>query len=681
MSRAKFESLLADFRSHDYRFTMVLALLLGVLGGLGNLFFQFLIDLFRGLAWGGADDFVGRFTEAPIWLKLGVPVIGGFLGGLVIHYMAPEAKGHGVPEVMKAVALKGGQIPRRTVIGKTLASALCLASGGSVGREGPIVQIGSAMGSLLGQLLKLNTARMRTLVACGATAGIAATFNAPIAGAFFSAEIILGDFGVAQFAPLVASAVVATLVSQIAEGGNDPAFHIPEGLTLTDGRELLLYALLGFGAALVAVGFMKVLHKAEDLFDGLPVWSPFRAAMGGLGIALIGLAAPHTLGNGYAAITAAMNGELLLGTLGMMLLIKVFATSITLGSGNSGGIFAPSLFLGVMFGGVMGNLFHGWFPDWTAEPGAYALVGMGAVVAAAIHAPITAIIMIFEMTRDYALILPLMLAVILATLFSQKLQRQSIYTFKLARQGIDLLSGKDFNVLRRLKVGDVMHRHYDAVDQSAPLTEVLSHLAGSSHHESLVLDKEGRLTGLLTLDEVKRALPQVQLLGNVLIAQDLAIDDPPTLRGDDDLDFAMRTFGKLNIEEIPVVDPEDPSRPLGVLVRHEVIKAYNQAVTEDDLAESASSRIRASAGRRVTETLGGYVLEEIEVPIGMCGRNLGELDFRSHTQCQVLLISTGREREVGEQAHFLPERDTVLDAGNRILVFGKHDDVQKLRNS
>lgn len=656
---------------------MVLALLLGVLGGLGNLFFQFLIDLIRGLAWGGADNFVGRFTEAPIWLKLGVPVLGGFLGGLVIHYLAPEAKGHGVPEVMKAVALKGGVIPRRTVVGKTFASALCLATGGSVGREGPIVQIGSAMGSALGQLLKLNTARMRTLVACGATAGIAATFNAPVAGAFFSAEVILGDFGVTQFAPLVASAVVATLVSQIAEGGNDPAFHIPEGLTLTDGRELLLYALLGFGAAIVAVGFMKVLHKAEDFFDGVPVWSPFRTALGGLGIGLIGLAAPQTLGNGYAAITAAMHGELVLGALGLLLLVKIIATSVTLGSGNSGGIFAPSLFLGVMFGGLLGNLFHGWFPAWTAEPGAYALVGMGAVVAAAIHAPITAIIMIFEMTRDYALILPLMLAVILATLFSQKLQRHSIYTFKLARRGIDLLSGKDFNVLRRLKVGDVMHRHFDAVDPGAPLTEVLGHLAASDHHESLVLDSEGRLRGLITLDEVRRALPQLQALGDVLIAQDLAIVDPPTLRGDDDLDFAMRTFGKLNIEEIPVVDPEDPTRPLGVLVRHDVIKAYNRAVVEDDLAESASSRIRSSMGRRVTETLGGYVLEQLDVPVGMRGRSLGDLDFRSDTRCQVLLV---RPAGTGEEGFHLPERGTVLDRGDAILVFGKREDVRRLRN-
>ena len=180
----------------------------------------------------------------------------------------------------------------------------------------------------------------------------------------FSAEVILGNFGVAHFAPLVASAVVATMVSHIAVG-NDPAFLVPPGLSLSDGRELLLYAVLGLGAALVAVGFMKALHKAEDLFDGMPVWFPFRTALGGLGIGLVGLFAPHSLGNGYAGIAAAMNGEIVMGTLALLLVVKVLATSITLGSGNSGGIFAPSLFLGVMFGGLMGTLFHSWFPDWT----------------------------------------------------------------------------------------------------------------------------------------------------------------------------------------------------------------------------------------------------------------------------------------------------------------------------
>ena len=546
-----------------------------------------------------------------------------------------------------------------------------------MGREGPIVQIGSALGSALGQLLRLNTARMRTLVACGATAGVAATFNAPVAGAFFSAEVILGDFGVAQFAPLVASAVVATLVSHISVG-NDPAFLVPEGLTLTDGRELLLYALLGLMASLVAVGFMKALHKAEDFFDSAPVWGPFRTAIGGLGIGLVGLAAPHTLGNGYAGIEAAMRGELLFGGLGILLLVKIIATSITLGSGNSGGIFAPSLFMGVMFGGLMGTVFHSWFPTWTAEPGAYALVGMGAVVAAAIHAPITAIIMIFEMTRDYALILPLMIAVVMATLMSQRLQHHSIYTFKLARQGIDLLRGKDFNVLRRLRVHEVMHHHFDAIDQSTPFVNVLSLLSESSHHESLVLDAQGRLTGILTLDEVKRALPQLDSLGNVLIAQDLALADPPLLRPDDDLDFAMRQFGRNNVEELPVVSLEAPDLPVGILVRHEVIKAYNEAIAEDDLEASAAGRIESSLGRRLTETLGGYVLLQTEVPAEMLGRTLGELDFRRKYNSQVLLLCHGGDSE--ENQYSLPESGTRLSAGDRILIFGRREDVHRIRN-
>ena len=672
-ARSWIENLLRDFRSREHGYLMLLAVLLGVLGGLGNLFFQFLIDFFRDIAWGGADDFIGRFTAAPIWLKLLVPTVGGFAGGLIIHFVAPEAKGHGVPEVMKAVALKGGVIPRRTVIGKTVASALCLASGGSVGREGPIVQIGSALGSMLGQLLKLNTARMRTLVACGATAGIAATFNAPIAGAFFSAEVILGDFGVTHFAPLVASAVVATLVSHLSVG-NDPAFLVPDGLTLIDGRELLLYAVLGLLASLVAVGFMKVLHKAEDLFEDLPVPGPARTALGGLGIGLIGIFVPHTLGNGYGAITSAMNGELVIGTLAILLVVKVFATSVTLGSGNSGGIFAPSLFLGVMFGGLFGAVCHSWFPGWTGEPGAYALVGMGAVVAAAIHAPIVAIIMIFEMTRDYALILPLMIAVVMATIMSQKLQRHSIYTFKLVRQGIDLLKGKDTNVLRRMKVDDVMKRQFDAVEQGTSLVKLLGRLSRSSHHENLVLDAEGRLTGIITLESVKRALPQIEQLGIVIIAQDIALADPPTLRADDDLDFAMREFGRVNLEEIPVVSADAPRVPIGTLARHDLIQAYNRAILEADLAGGAAGRIEASLAHKVTETIGGYVLVQADVPAEMQGRTLAELDFRSQYNSQVLLVS-GKDDE-----YALPERNTRLSEGDRILLFGRRQDVSRILN-
>jgi chloride channel protein, CIC family len=675
-SATRIKDMLRDFRSREHLYLMVLAVLIGVFGGLGNLAFQFLIDLIRKLAWGGPDAFVQRFSEASLLLKLGVPTLGGLIGGLVIYFVAPEAKGHGVPEVMKAVALKDGVIPKRTVIGKTVASAMTLATGGSVGREGPIVQIGSAMGSALGQLLKLNSMRMKTIVACGATAGIAATFNAPIAGAFFSAEVILGNFGVAYFAPLVMSAVIATMVSH-AYIGNDPAFIVPEGMTLIDGREIFLYIILGILAGLVGQAFMRALHKAEDLAESFPAWPPLKTALGGLMIGIVGIWAPRSLGNGYEAIEAAMNGEVLLGALAVLLIIKIVATSITLGSGNSGGIFAPSLFMGVMLGGLFGRFFHAWFPDWTAGSGAYALVGMGAVVAAVIHAPITAIIMIFEMTRDYGIILPLMIAVVVATLTSQKLEKHSIYTFKLARQGIDLLMGKDHNVLRGLKVREVFRDHVEQVPQDLPLAKVLPMLAEASHHEAFVVNEHEHIVGILTLDEVKRVLPQLEALGSVLIALDVTVTDFPTVTLDDNLDFAMRQFGSSNVEEMPVVDAEDPSRALGTLVRYDVIQAYNKAMLTEDLAGGVSSRMESSVLSHTSETLGGFVLSECVVPHEMEGKTLRELDFRSRFRTQVVLLCTAGE---GGTCFELPERETVLSAGDRILLFGSRENVAKVKN-
>jgi len=670
------ENMLRDFRSREHLYLMILAVLIGGLGGLGNLFFQMLIDFFRHLSWGGADNFVERFRAASIWLKIGVPTLAGFLGGLIIYYIAPEAKGHGVPEVMKAVALKNGVIPKRTVVGKTLASALCLASGGSVGREGPIVQIGSAMGSAVGQALRLNSIRMKTLVACGATAGIAATFNAPVAGAFFSAEVILGDFGVAYFAPLVMSAVVATLVSH-AYIGNDPAFTIPPGLALANWREVILYAALGVVAALVGQAFIHTLNKAEDLADDSKIWPPLVTTLGGVLIGVIGAFVPHALGNGYSAIEAAMEGKLVLGTLALFLVVKILATSVSLGSGNSGGIFAPSLFMGASSGAILGHFFHAWFPGWTAGGGAYALVGMGAVVAAAIHAPITAIIMIFEMTRDYGIILPLMIGVVVATLVSQRLERYSIYTFKLARQGIDLLKGKDHNVLRRLKVREVFRDSVEHLPQNMPLSKVLPLLAEASHHEAFLLDREGCLSGILTLDEVRRVLPQLETLGQVLIALDVAVTEFPTVSLEDDLDLAMRQFGKCNVEELPVVDPDNPRKLLGTLVRHDVIRAYNDATINEDLAGAAAGRMESSLHRHTTETLGGFVLSECDIPRKMVGKSLRELDFRSHFDTQVLLVRGTDEKGT---CYELPGSDTVLREGDRILLFGSRADVARVKN-
>ncbi|MCK5076585.1 MAG: chloride channel protein, partial [Calditrichia bacterium] len=377
--------------------------------------------------------------------KIIIPVGGSFVVGLIVHFFSKEAKGHGVPEVMEAIALRNGVIRPRVVFAKLFASAIYIASGGSVGREGPVIQIGSAIGSAIGQFLKVNPQRIKTFVACGAAAGIAAAFNAPIAGALFAVEIILGDFAVAQFSPIVISSVVSTVVSRHFIG-DFPAFEVPI-YELVSPLELGPYALVGIMSGIVALLFIKVLYYFEDMFDDFKLPEYGKTVIGGLIIGTMGIVFPHIYGVGYSTINAALYGKMAWQMMGLLIFVKIFATSISLGSGGSGGVFAPSLFLGAMTGGFLGDFIHTWFPTMSASSGAYALVGMGAVVAGATHALITAILIIFELTNDYKIILPLMIACIIATLMTGKFQKESIYTLKLVRRGINIFKGQEINLL------------------------------------------------------------------------------------------------------------------------------------------------------------------------------------------------------------------------------------------
>jgi CIC family chloride channel protein len=421
-------------------FMVLVAMAVGLCGAIGAVVFRFLIRLVQATAFEGIEGVDRLFDEGflaeaidPLaaarnlewYWRLVLPAFGGLVVGPLIYFFAREAKGHGVPEVMAAVALRGGVIRKRIVAVKALASAISIGSGGSVGREGPIVQIGSALGSALGQFLKVPASQLRVIVACGAAAGISATFNSPIAGALFAAEVIIGNFAVAQLSPIVISSVVATVVSRFFLG-NHPAFVVP-GYELVSPFELLPYMVVGFVAGFVALAFMLTLYASEDTFDRIPIPEYLKPALGGLIVGGIGVYLPQVFGVGYGTITDALNSALPVTLLFTLLIAKIAATSITLGSGASGGIFAPSLFLGATIGGFMGTLIHQWFPTSTASSGAYALVTMGAVVAAATHAPITAIIIIFELTQTINIIPPLMAACVVSTLVTTFLQRDSIY--------------------------------------------------------------------------------------------------------------------------------------------------------------------------------------------------------------------------------------------------------------
>ena len=484
------------FERGGHFFMVVAAVFVGLAGALGAVLFRLLIRLVQGFAFEGMDGVLAVFEEGlaaethdPLevartlawYWNIAIPAIGGLLVGPLIYFFAREARGHGIPEVMKAVAIRGGVIRARVVAVKALASALSIGSGSSVGREGPIVQIGSAFGSAIGQRLKLNAASIRTLVGCGAAAGISATFNAPIAGALFAAEIIIGDFAVTQFTPIVISSVVASVVTRYAIG-NHPAFIVPD-YEIVSPFELLPYMLAGIVAGLVGVAFIRALSFAEASFEKVPLPEWSRAALGGAIVGTIAIWLPNVYGVGYTTISGALAGSMTVGLMGLLIVAKILATSVTIGSGGSGGIFAPSLFLGAMAGGVVGILVEKYFPGATASSGAYALVTMGAVVAATTHAPISAIIIIFELTQTIDIVPALMTACVISTLVSQLLNRDSIYTTKLRAQGVDIYEAKNPNVLKDLSVRDVISLDPVIVPASADFKTVLDFVVQSSHSQ------------------------------------------------------------------------------------------------------------------------------------------------------------------------------------------------------
>ncbi len=560
----------------------ILAVVVGLGAGFGAIGFRHLISLFQSIAYGGAEDVLFLAPALPWFFRMLIPAAGGLLVGPLVHFLAREAKGHGVPEVMGAVALRGGVIRKRVVLVKSLASALSIGTGGSVGREGPIVQIGSAIGSSVGQVLRISADRMRTLVGCGAAAGIAATFNAPIAGSMFALEIILADFGLATFSPIVISAVVATAVSRYYLG-DTPAFIVP-AYHLLSAWELPIYASLGLFCALVAVFFTRTLYRFEDLFEQLRFPPYLKAALGGLLLGGLGLGLPHVLGVGYAAIDLSLAVRLSWWLMLVLVLAKILATSITIGSGGSGGVFAPSLFVGAMAGGFFGTLAHTLFPGVTASPGAYSIVGMGAVVSGTTHGPLSAILILFEMTGDYKIILPLMVACIVSSLASGRLFEHSIYTMKLARRGVNLKAGKEINVLRSISVREVMNPQVETIPESLSLGEVAHRVSKSKYNSFPLLNEAGELTGILSFADYQQVLFDEDLR-DLVVAKELATTDLITVSADDDLYTALEKITRHDFSTLPVVAPSDPGKLLGILTRRDIIGAYDKAVIKKGIIQ------------------------------------------------------------------------------------------------
>ncbi len=565
---------------HDVAVPLVVSVLIGVTAGFGGVLFHYLLAWGSRFLWSSPEELAGL----PVWLRLVIPAGAGLFSGLVIYFWAPEIKGPGVPQVMKALALEGGRIRHRVTILKTLVTSTLISAGASVGREGPIVQIGASIGSSISQFFSLDADKRRLAVACGAAAGMAATFQAPIAGTMFAVEILLFDLEVSSMSNIVISAVTGTVVARQMLGQR-ATIH-PPSFALISHWELLFYLGLGIAAGIASLCLIWSLFGLPEMWKKVPVPEWLKPAIGGLLIGIIGLFLPEVLGVGYGEILAALNNKVILETALFLFVAKIAATSICISSGMSGGIFAPSLFIGAMLGTVVGDVAMHCCPIQGINPAYYTLVGMGAVVSGTTLAPMTAVLTIFELTYTYQVILPLMVACIPSLLIVRLFHGYSVYETKLLSEDVEIVKGHEINRLRDMKVIDYMSPLDQVlyIDMSFP--DILEQMEKSSFPHFVVLDRQGLLAGVLTARDIRSYLIHREECPQGMKAADLMNRNVVTIREDESLEKAFHLFAAKGYSFLPVVSSRDSGRVTGILKKSDFLNAYHERVVKERIFSS-----------------------------------------------------------------------------------------------
>jgi len=683
MDHSSLRGRLAATTSRFWSSQTVIMLTLALIVGLGSGFAAV------GLIWliGASQHFLFETLEAwlvglgsPTLVASGLPVIapavGGLIVGLLVHLGLQEVSGPGVGSVMEALALRGGRMRPILIAAKPAATAITIASGGSAGRNGPVVQMGAAIGSALSQLTRLSDEWAKNLIACGAAGGIAAAFNAPLAGVMFALEVLLPEFGPVQFTGVVVAAISASVIGHTYLG-DVPAFPFPPS-TAPESWELPLFAVLGAVAAFVGVGFTQILYHVDERFDRWKLPSYIKPALGGLAVGTVGIWFPRVLGIGYDTIEAVLFGRLAFTSIVILLVVKVLVTSLTIGSGGSGGIFGPCLFIGAMLGGGFGQLIRVsgaaiTVPSTvtTYAPSSYAIVGMAAVFAAASRAPITAILTLFEMTRDYTIMLPLMLASVISATIARLLTRDSIYTIKLSHRGIDIDAGRKLDLMDTILVGEAMTLvdKITTVKPSTRLTELMRIFDETHHHGLPVVDEARHLQGLVTLTNLEKAQADQLITGTVADIQTahvLAVFPDQTLKS------ALQQVGAHDVSPLPVVARGQRRRVVGLLRRGDIVQAYSHATLDQEARRSQVDRARL---QQRTDSTGDVSTSIVEIKLrehhAAVGRTIKMLGLPDYS----LIASVRRGGRV-----VIPRGDTRLQAGDVLIVLATDGAGQALRD-
>lgn len=562
--------LLEDVRRREDRLALVLSLLIGALVGLVVVAFILLTGRLAAHMYPAGDD-AG-------WRRVIVPVLGALVSGVLLYRFFPDARGSGIPQTRAAIFIHDGRITFRTVAGKFICCATSLASGIALGREGPSVHIGSGIASVIGRRLGLSTAQVRWLIPVGASAALAAAFNTPIAAVLFSLEEIIGDMHAPVLGSIVLSSTTSWMVLHLVLG-DEPLFHVA-GYQLAHPGELLAYVVLGVVGGFGSVGFVRLLLALRKAFARLPRWTVWlQPAMGGLCVGLLGYYVPAVLGVGYDQVERVLGGNVVLGSVMLLAVLKIVATSACYASGNAGGIFGPSMFIGAMLGAAVGSVTHSFFPTVTAGPGAYALVGMGTAFAGIIRTPLTSVIMIFEVTRNYTIIVPLMISNLIAFYISQRFQHEPIYEALARQDGLHLPGAEARQVARQSRVSVALRAAPPALPSTISIAEAHRRIVGHDLSSWLVADDAG-LVGVVRVSELDAALSDGR--GDDMIetvfrrdADDYHGDDAmPHVHPDQPLAVALTRMGEAGLTALPVVSRANIRHVLGIVTLADVLSAY-----------------------------------------------------------------------------------------------------------
>ncbi|MCZ6813416.1 MAG: chloride channel protein, partial [Alphaproteobacteria bacterium] len=540
---------------HRQMVLFVLAPVLGALAAGAAIAFRDLIGLIQlGTLGFDLEQVFSLAREIPWWRILLVPALGGLAVGLLVHFVMPGREPQGVAHVMEAAALRGGRMEFKAGLTTALAAAVSIGCGASVGREGPVVHLGGVLASWISGRLHLPRQLGMTLLGCGVASAIAASFNAPIAGVFFALEVVLGNYALSSFAPIVIASVTGTIISRLYYG-DFPAFVIPQN-AIVSFWEFPAFVIVGIAAAVIAIVFIKATMAAQDGIARLPWPGWINPAVAGLLLGVVALEFPHVLGVGYETTNAAIAEQFPLAMLAILLVLKLGVTALCLGAGFGGGVFSPSLVMGALMGGLVGGLATLAVPELSSGAGTYAIVGMGAVAGAVLGAPISTILIIFELTSSFTLTIAVMVGVVIASVITQAVVGRSFFTVQLERRGIRIDGGREITLLKSRKVTEIMEGDFETVAADQPLSAIREKLHRVPDGELFVTGENGALTGTITLADLSEAAFETSY-DSLLNAGEVARADPPVLARDANLEDARALLDQSHEDRLAVVDDLD----------------------------------------------------------------------------------------------------------------------------